>query len=124
MRSDEVLPSCVLAALWRRRQAMTPKNIAYCLIRNSVTEVGHSSNDPIVAPTRVFFCHPNHQFHDLVLQRRPAWIRALLRTIELPGNEPSVPGKYRVRFRHPGDLLETLTAQSLANFGERGSLRV
>ena len=42
VRSDEVLPCCVLAAFGCGRQAMTPKNIAYGLIRNNVTEVGQA----------------------------------------------------------------------------------
>jgi transposase len=86
MRSDEVLPGCcVLAALGCWRQAMTPKNIAYCLIRNSVTEVGQSSDNPIVSPAWVLSCHPDHMFHDLATKRRPTWIQSLSGTIELPG---------------------------------------
>jgi hypothetical protein len=103
---------------------MTPKHIAYCLIRNSVTEVGQSSDDPIVTPAWVLFCHLNHQFDDLAVNWWPTWIRALFGTVEFPGDQPAVPGKYRIRFRHTGNLFQSLTAQSLANFGERGSLRV
>src|SRR5438552_1894854 len=124
MRSDEVFPGCVLAALRCGSYAMTAKDVAYRLIRNNVTEVGQSSDNPIVTPARVLSRHLDHQFHNLALNWRPTRIRALSRTVELMGHQPPVPRKYRVRFGHTGDLFQSFTAQSLANFGERGSLLI
>jgi hypothetical protein len=124
MRSDELLPVCVLATLRRRRDAMTAKDVAHCLIRDNVAEVRQSSDNPIVTPARVLSRHLDHQFHDLALNWRPARIRALAGTIELLGDESAVPGKYRVRFGHTGDLFQSFAAQSLANFGECRSLRI
>jgi len=48
MRSNEILPVCVLAALRRRRQAVTAKKVAYGLIRNNVPEVGQCSDNSVV----------------------------------------------------------------------------
>jgi hypothetical protein len=45
-------------------------------------------------------------------------------TIELLSDELAVPRKDRVRFGHAGDLGQSSTAQSLANFGECGPLWV
>jgi len=124
MRSNEVLPVCVLAAPRCGSQAMTAKNVAYRLIRNNVTEVGQRSDNSIVTPAWVLSRHLNYQLHNLVLNWRPARIRALSGTVELLGNQPAVPPKYCVRFGDAGDLFQSFTAQSLANFGERESLRI
>ena len=113
MRSNEVLPVCVLATLRRRRQAMTAKDVAYRLIRNNVTEVGQRSDNSIVTPAWVLSRHLNYQLRNLVLNWWPARIRALSGTVKLLGNQPAVPRKYRVRFGNAGDLFESFTAQSL-----------
>ena len=69
-------------------------------------------------------CLSPSELHNLVLNWRPARIRALSGTVELPGNQPAVPRKYCIRSGDAGDLFQSLTAQSLANFGERESLRI
>jgi hypothetical protein len=107
MRTDEVFPVCVLAALRRRSDAVTAKDVAYRLIGNNLTEVGQCSDNPIVTSTRVLSRHLDHQLHALALPWRPTWIRALSGTIELLSDQPAVPGKY-----------------SFANFAERGPLRI
>jgi hypothetical protein len=35
-----------------------------------------------------------------------------------------MPRMYRIQFRHAGDLLKSPSAQWLADFSERGSLRI
>ena len=54
----------------------------------------------------------------------PTRIRALPGPVELPGNESAIPRKDRIRFGDAGDLFESFTAQSLANFSKRGPLWV
>ena len=75
-------------------------------------------------PAWVLSCHLNDQFYNLVLDWRPARIRALSGTIELFGDELAIPSKYGVRLGDAGDLFQTFAAQPLANFGERESLRI
>jgi hypothetical protein len=55
-----------------------------------VTEVRQRSDYPGITPARVLPGHLNYQFHDLVLNRRPTRIRALLaeRSCRRPGRAP------------------------------------
>jgi len=48
MRSNEILPVCVLTALRCQCLPMTAKKVAYGLIRNNVPEVGQCSYNSIV----------------------------------------------------------------------------
>src|SRR5437762_2865660 len=103
---------------------MTAKNVAYRLIRNNVTEIGQRSDNPIVTPAGVLSRHLDYQLHNLGLNWGPAGIRALSGAVELLGDELAVPRKDGVRFGDAGDLPQSFAAQPLANFGERGSLRI
>ena len=91
-------------ALRRRRDAVTPQDVAYGLIGNNVTDVGQCSDNPIVTPARVLSRHLDDQLHDLALHWRPTWIRALFGTVELLGDEFAVPGKDRLRLGYASDL--------------------
>ena len=107
-----------------RWDAVPAQDVTHGLIRNNVTEVGQGSDDPVITPAGVLSRHLDNQFLDLALNWRPTWIRTLFGTIELLSDELAVPRKDRVRFGHAGDLCQSSTAQSLANFGECGPLWV
>src|ERR1700704_1065651 len=98
MRSDEILPGCMLAALWRRSHAMTAKDIAYRLIRNDVTEIEQGSHDPVITPNRILSRHPDDEFADLAPQRWPSWVRAVFRSVKLLSDESPVPPDNCFRF--------------------------
>ena len=53
MRSDEIVPGCVLSAFRRRGDAVPLENIADRLTGDVVTEIGERAGDPVVAPTGV-----------------------------------------------------------------------
>jgi len=58
-------------------------------------------------PAWVLSCHLNDQFYNLVLDWRPARIRALSGTVELLSDELAVPPKYGVRSGDAGDLFQS-----------------
>ena len=70
MRSDEILPGCVLAAFRRGGDAVPLENVADRLIRNVVTEVGQCPGNPIVAPTGILSGHADDQRLDARIDTR------------------------------------------------------
>src|SRR5215471_13028942 len=93
MRLNEFLPRRVLAAFRRRRDAMTLHHVPHSLIRDSVAKIGQPAHNPIVAPPRILPGHLHDQRLQFRLDRRPAWIAAVFGSIELPGDELSIPGQ-------------------------------
>src|SRR5260370_16498366 len=58
--TDKISPANHLLAHGRRREAMPTENVPHRLIREPVTQVGHGTHDPFIAPPGLFLCH----FHD------------------------------------------------------------
>src|SRR5215471_7225729 len=77
MRLNEFLPRRVLAALRRRRDAMTLKDVSYSLIRDGVAEIGESAHNPVVAPAGIFPRHLHDQGLQFRLDSRSPWIAAV-----------------------------------------------
>src|ERR1035441_10813510 len=59
--TDKVFPTRRLLPLGSRWNIMAAQNIAYRLIREPQTQVGHGAHDPVIAPPGIFFRHPHHQ---------------------------------------------------------------
>src|SRR5215471_3535770 len=89
-----------------------------------MTQVGQRPHDAVVTPTRVFAGEANHQFLHLGGNPGPARIATGLRTIELAGDKPPVPGEDSVWLGHVGHFLQSFASESLADLSKRASLRI
>src|SRR5215470_18876508 len=105
MPTDEILPSGRLAPLGRRCDAVAAQDVAYRLIREAMAQVGQRADDAVVTPARVLARQANHQRFYLGLYPRPARGGAVSGTIELAGNQPSVPRQDGVRLGGAGYRL-------------------
>src|SRR5438876_697173 len=96
---------------------MTTENVADCLVRNVVSDVGQCSGDPVVAPAWVLASESDYEVLRLRSDWRPTGIRPVLGAIELGGNELAIPAQDRARLGDAGDLGEGFASHSLADFG-------
>jgi hypothetical protein len=87
-----------------------------------MAQIGQGSHDPVIAPAANFSGHSHDKIDNFSRYRRSARRFAKLRAIELLRNEPTIPGEYRLRLGDNSNFAESLTAETLADFGERGSL--
>jgi len=71
---------------------MAVENIAHRLIREPETQVGHGAHDPVIAPPGIFLRHPHHQPLGFLVNSGTTPGFAKLRSVELAGDELSVPG--------------------------------
>ena len=97
---------------------MAAENIAYRLIREPVTQVGHGAHDPVIAPPGIFLRHPHHQPLGFLVNSGTTPGFAKLRSVELVGDELSVPGQQRIRLVEPGlyTLLRFQKAAARGNY--------
>ncbi len=116
--SYELLPRRGLLAVWRRRNPMALQHVPDGLIAHDVAKVCKGANDAVVAPASVLACEADDQILDISIDRGPAGVRSLLRAIELPRDEPSVPGQDRVGLDDVGHLLEGLAPELFPDLGE------
>ncbi len=121
---NESRPRGRALALRRRRQAVTPQDIADRLIRNLVPQIGQRPSNPVIAPIPVLTGHPKDQLLDLPLDPGPARILPGLRAIEFAGDELAIPAKDRVRPSDGGDVGQNLAAQAMTDLAQRASLGV
>jgi hypothetical protein len=70
MSPNEGRPGGGVLTLRRRRYAVTTQNIAYCLIRNLVPQIGERPNDPVMAPGRILLGYANNQLLNISGNRR------------------------------------------------------
>jgi hypothetical protein len=124
VRSNEVFPSRGLTPFRCGRDSMPSENVSNRLIGNAMTEVGQCSGDPVITPARILFGHLYDQTDNLSGNRWPTKTLAMLGTIELPGDEPAVPGENSFRPGDHGDFGQRFAAPTLADFGQRGPLRI
>jgi hypothetical protein len=92
-------------------------------IGDLVTEIVQSTGNTIVAPAGVFARHPDTNS----LTSRPGGTprrASLLGAVELLSDQSPVPGQDRIGLRCAGDMLESLTTESLADFCQCGALRI
>ena len=75
MRGNEVLPRRALASFRRRCNAVAPKNVAYSLVGNNMAEIRQCSNDAIITPAGILFCHLENQVGDFPADPRPTRVR-------------------------------------------------
>jgi hypothetical protein len=60
------------------------------------------------APPGIFPCHPDHQRFQFGFDPGPAWVGTVLGAVELPGDQPPIPGQDGVGLGDAGDLAERM----------------
>ena len=103
---------------------MVSEDVSDSLVRNVVAEVGEGARDPIVSPTAVLFGHADDERLDLWADSRSARIGAMLGSIELAGDQATIPAEYRLRLGDTGDLGEKFATEASADFGKCAALGV
>src|SRR5450830_179240 len=88
---NECRPGGRVLALRRGRQTVTAQNIADRLIRYLMPQIGQRPHDPIIAPGPILLGHANNQLLNFSVDPWPARGSTCPRSIELAGDEPSVP---------------------------------
>jgi len=92
---------------------MPTENVAHRLIREPVTQVGHGTHDPVIAPPGI--SRPNTRFlhspsDDLLAGkisiRQICWRRV------------SVPAENRIRVRRCCEMSQSLASQPVSNLGQ------
>ena len=89
-----------------------------------MAEIGQSAGNPIITPAIVFLGYAEDQRLKLRADGRTFQVGAMLRAVELAGDQTPIPGEDGFRFRNTGHLRETFPPQSLANFGEGRALGI
>ena len=117
-------PGRVLASSGGRLDAVSPQDVADCLIGHVMTQVGERTNDAIVPPAGVLASHFHNQCFDFGPDSRAAWIAALFRTVEFAGDQPSVPCQDRVWLGNLGYLSQRFASETLTDLRQRGPLGV
>ncbi len=83
---------------------MTAQNVDG-LIRNRVTQVGHGTNDAVVAPAGVFPCHPHAESFQLFID---LWSSGYWRCLE--------PSNFRaISFRYQARIVSGLATQAISH---------
>ena len=98
---------------------MAAKNIAHGLIREPVTQVGHGAHDPVIAPPGILLRHPHHQPLGFLVNSGTTRRFAKLRSVELVGDELSVPGQQRIRFRDSRQFFQGLPFEPVGDLSQR-----
>jgi len=121
---NEILPRSRLASLWNRSNAVASQNVSHRLIGQAVTQIGQRSDDAIISPASILTRHSHHQSFHVRFNGGAAWIRSVFGTIELLGDEPSIPGQDGVGLCDAGDLSERLASHTPPDLGEGGALGI
>src|SRR5262249_31105220 len=94
------------------------------LVRDVVAEICESAGDPIVAPRPVLLGHADDQGLDLRADLWPSRRGAHLGSIELAGDQTTVPAENRLRLGDTGDTGEQLPAEPFTDFSKCAPLGV
>src|SRR5215475_6209671 len=95
MRTDKLLPRGGRLALWSGWEAMALEDVTHGLITDGISQVGHSADDPVIAPGAIFPCHAHHQCLDFWIDSGTARDLALLGAVKFLGHKPAMPGEDR-----------------------------
>ena len=76
---------------------MPTENVSHRLIREPVTQVGHGTHDPVIAPPGIFLRHLHDQTFDFFLHPRTTCSPAKSRSVKFVGHEFSLPAENRIR---------------------------
>jgi len=98
---------------------MAAENIAHRLIRELETQVGHGAHDPVIAPPGVFLRHPHHQPLGFLVNFGTTPGFAKLRSVELVGDELSVPGQQRIRLRDSRQFFQGFPSKPVGDLSQR-----
>src|SRR5262249_40614429 len=107
-----------LAPFRRSWNTVTPKHVCDSLVRDVVAEICESAGDPIVAPRPVLLGHADDQGLDLRADLWPSRRGAHLGSIELAGDQTTVPAENRLRLGDTGDIGEQLPAEPFTDFSK------
>jgi len=89
-----------------------------------MAEIGESASDAIVTPAFVLLGHSDDESLHIGGNAGPSRVGAMLRAVELAGDQTAIPSEDGFRLRNTGYLRQTLPPQPLANLGERKALGV
>ena len=89
-----------------------------------MAEIGESAGNAIVTPAFVLLGHAEDQRFEFRADAGTSRVGAMLRAVELAGDQTAIPGEDGFRFRNTGHLRQTLPPEPLADFGERRALGV
>jgi hypothetical protein len=103
---------------------MTVENVSHRLVGNVMAQVAQGSDDAVVTPARVFPRHAHDESFHFRRDGGTTWILPVLGAIELFGHQLSIPGQNGVGLGDASNLPEGSTSQTLADLGQRHSLRV
>ena len=103
---------------------MASQNVSHRLIGQAVAQIGQRSDDAVISPASILTRHSHHQGFHVRWNGGAAWILLVFGTIELLGDEPSLPGQDGVRLGNAGDLSERFAPHTLPDLGEGGALGI
>ena len=83
-----------------------------------MAEIGQSPGDAIVTPALVLLGHAEDQRFEFGADARTSRVGAMLGSIELAGDQTSIPGEDSFRFRNTGHLRQTHPPEPLADLRE------
>jgi hypothetical protein len=100
------------------------QNVSHGLVGQAVTQIGQRSDDWVISPASILTRHSHHQSFHIRFNGGAAWILSVFGTIELLGDEPSIPGQDGVRLGNAGDLSERFASHTPPDLGEGGALEI
>jgi len=114
------------AVLWLRfgAGAMPLQNVPDRLVRELMAEIGESAGDAIVTPAFVLLGHADDESLDIGCNAWTSRVGAMLRAVELAGDQTAIPREDGFGLRNRGYFRQTLPPEPLADFGESRALGV
>ncbi len=100
------------------------EDIADRLVRHGGAQIRERSYDAIVAPGWILLGHAHHQVFDLAIHSGSTGRTSPLGASELAGDQLPVPAQNGLRFGGCGDLLQRLSAKTMADLAQGGPLGV
>jgi hypothetical protein len=100
------------------------QDVADRLVAHLVAEIGKGPGDVVIPPVAVVGRKAHDRLFNASLDRGSTWVASLLRAIELPRDEPSVPGGDRLGPHDTCDFREDLASERLADLRQGPALAV
>src|SRR6184192_1738390 len=79
----------------------------------------HGTHDPVIAPPGILLRHPHHQPLGFLVNSGTTRGFTKLRSVELVGDELSVPGQQRIRFRDSRQFFQGLPFEPVGDLSQR-----